>query len=345
VPPGPSPPWYTFRRDPMAVTDTLPVSNPKSLAGGDRPPGLLSDRVFRWVALAAGLTVLVVLALIVASTVNEAWPWFRAEGIDAIVSDDWNPAAHHFGALGLLVGTLEVAVIALVLAVPVSIGIALFVTDVAPRRLRRPIVYTIDLLAAIPSVVFGLWALNVLTHPLADIYRFISDATAGIPILGDVFGDPNGSGQAFMTGGIVVAIMITPIVTAITREVIATCPTAQKEAALALGATRWEMIRGAVFPHARSGIVAAVMIGFGRAVGETIAVALVIGSSQVLTANLFGSGDTAASVIANQFGEASGTHRAALIGLGVVLLGLTIAIGVVARGFLARAERRMGAMA
>ena len=145
-----------------------------------------------------------------------------------------------------------------------------------------------------------------------------------------------------MTAGIVVGIMITPIVTAITREVFATCPASQKEAALALGATRWEMIRGAVFPHSRSGLVAAIMIGFGRAVGETIAVALVIGASPRLTAQIFGPGDTMASVIVNQFGEASGTHRAGLIGLGVILLGLTIVIGMVARVVVARADRRLG---
>ena len=145
-----------------------------------------------------------------------------------------------------------------------------------------------------------------------------------------------------MTGGIVVGIMITPIVTAITREVFATCPTSQKEAALALGATRWEMIRGAVFPHGRSGLIAAVVIGFGRAVGETIAVALVIGASPRLTAEILGPGDSMASVVVNQFGEASGTHRAGLIGLGVILLGLTIVIGMAARVVVARADRRLG---
>jgi phosphate transport system permease protein len=145
-----------------------------------------------------------------------------------------------------------------------------------------------------------------------------------------------------VTAGIVVAIMITPIITSIVREVFATCPASQKEAALALGATRWEMIRGAVFPHSRSGTVAAVMIGFGRAVGETIAVFLVVGNSPQFSEKLFGTGDTMASIIAGQFGEASGTQRSALIGLGVVLLALTIAIGVIARTTLARSNRRLG---
>jgi phosphate transport system permease protein len=312
------------------------------LTEGDRPPGIVADRGFRWLALTAGLLVLVVLALIIVTMTNKALPWFRAEGLDAIFTDDWIPSTNHFGAFGLLYGTLLVAFIALVLAVPVSIGIALFVNEVAPRPLRRPIVYVIDLLAAVPSVVFGLWALRVLVPQLADVFTSITDATSGIPIVGDVFANPSLTGQSFVAGGIVVAIMATPIITSIVREVFATCPASQKEAALALGATRWEMIRGAVFPHSRSGTVSAVMIGFGRAVGETIAVFLVIGNSPKVSGEIFGTGDTMASIIAGQFGEASGTHRSALIGLGVVLLVLTIVIGIIARATVARANRRLG---
>jgi phosphate transport system permease protein len=311
----------------------------KSLTKGSRPPGIITDRTFRVLALIAGLAVLVVLALIAIYTTREAWPWFREEGL-GIFTDNWDPAKNHFGALGLIYGTLLVSVIALVLAVPVSIGIALFATEVAPASIRRPIVYTVDLLAAIPSVVYGLWALLVLAEPLASLFKSLSDATASIPGLNTIFADPSASGKSFMTAGIIVAIMITPIVTSITREVFATVPESQKEAALAVGATRWEMIRGAVFPHSRSGMVAASMIGLGRALGETIAVALIIGSSQRVTSNILGPGDTLASVIANQFGEASGTHRAALIGCGVVLFAMTILIGMAARGVAGRAERR-----
>jgi phosphate transport system permease protein len=312
---------------------------PKSLTKGSRPPGVITDRSFRVVALAAGLMVLVIMALIAVYTTREALPWFRAEGL-GVLANNWDPAHQHFGALGLVYGTLLVSVIALLLAMPISIGIALFVTDVAPRSIRRPIVYTVDLLAAIPSVVYGLWALLVLAEPLASLFGSVSDATADIPVLNSIFANPSASGKSFMTAGIIVAIMITPIVTSITREVFATVPESQKEAALALGATRWEMIRGAVFPHSRSGIVAGTMIGLGRAMGETIAVALIVGSSVQLTTKIFGPGETMASVIANQFGEASGTHRAALMGLGVVLFALTIAIGMAARTVVARAERR-----
>ena len=312
---------------------------PKGLTTGTRPLGLVADRAFRVLALLAGLMVLVILALIAIYTTREAWPWFRQEGFN-IFTDTWDPAKNTFGALGLIYGTLVVSAIAVALSLPVSIGIALFVTDVAPQRMKRPIVYTVDLLAAIPSVVYGLWALLVLADPLASLFQSLSDATASIPILNTLFANPSASGKSIMTAGIIVAIMITPIITSITREVFATVPESQKEAALALGATRWEMIRGAVFPHSRGGMVAGTMIGLGRAMGETIAIALVIGASQRVTANILGPGDTLASVIANQFGEASGTHRAALIGCGVVLFAITIVISMAARAVVTRAERR-----
>lgn len=312
---------------------------PKGLSTGTRPPGKIADRTFRYIALGAGLMVLLILALIAISTTREALPWFREEGL-GIFAKTWDPAHDQFGAGALIYGTFLVSGIALLIAVPVSVGIALFVTEISPRRFRRPIVYVVDLLAAIPSVVYGLWALVVLAEPLANVFQSISDATASIPVLNVIFADPSPAGRSFATAGIVVAIMITPIITSIVREVFATVPASQKEAALAMGATRWEMIRGAMFPHARSGIVAAVMIGFGRAVGETIAVALVVGSSVQLTAHIFGPGQTLAGIIALNFGEATGTQRAALIGMGVVLFVATLLIGIMARAVVARTERR-----
>ncbi|MFM8302759.1 MAG: phosphate ABC transporter permease subunit PstC [Actinomycetota bacterium] len=325
------------------LLDPAPAASPPPpLVGGPRPPGYVADRTLRVVAVLAGVMVLVILGLIVWVLFDNSLDWIRTEGIGSLFSLTWEPSTGRYGAGALVVMTLMVATIALVIAVPVSVGIALFVTEVAPRRFRLPIVFVIDLLAAIPSVVFGLWVLRQLAAPLADVYASVHDAVQGIPVLERLFGDPSASGLAIMTAGIVVAIMITPIVTAISREVFATCPASQKEATLAMGATRWEMIRGAVFPHSRNGVVAAVIIGFGRAVGETIAVALVIGSSQRLTENLFDPGDTLASIIANQFGEASGVQRSALIGFGLVLLVLTIVLGIVARTLLRRANRRLG---
>jgi phosphate transport system permease protein len=334
----------------MAVTapprpNDSPAPPSRGLGTGPRPPGVVTDHLFKWVALIAGLLVLAILALIAYTTIDNAWPWFRQEGL-GIFADNWDPAKGQYGAGAMIYGTFLVGVIALVISVPVSIGIALFVNEVAPRRMRRPIIYTVDLLAAIPSVVYGLWALYALTpNPLADIYQKISDATSGIPIISDLTANPSKSALSYMTAGIIVAIMITPIITSLTREVFATTPPTLKEAAYGMGATRWEMIKGAIIPHSRGGVVSAVMIGLGRAIGETIAVALLIGSSQHISSNLFGPGDTLASIIANQFGEATGIQRAALIGMGVVLLVLTVAVGALARGIVSRYDRRSGAAA
>jgi phosphate transport system permease protein len=328
APPRPSPP---------------PAPEPSGFGGRERPPGVVPDTIFRWIAFASGMLVLVILALILYSTTQKAWPWFKYEGLGAVFSDDWNPAKGHFGAGAMVYGTFLVGLIALVLSVPVSVGIALFVTEVAPLRARRPIVYTLDLLAAVPSVVFGLWAYAVLRQPLADIYSSISSATSHIPIFKTLFASPSVTGLSYMTAGIIVAIMITPIVTSITREVFATTPPSLKEASYAVGATRWEMIRGSVFPHSRGGVVSAVMIGLGRAIGETIAVALLVGSSQQISAHIFGPGDTLASLVANQFGEATGVYQSALIGMGLVLFVLTVVVGALARGIVSRADRRSGA--
>jgi phosphate transport system permease protein len=289
-----------------------------------------ADRVFRGLTLVAGLAVLAVLALIAYSTTKEAWPAFRHEGLSFVTSKTWVPAKQQFGALTFIYGTALTSVIALVIAVPVSIGIALFSTEVAPGRLRRPIIYAIDLLAAIPSVVYGLWGVIVFAPWVAPKYESIANAVKDIPVLNTLFGPPT-AGRGFMTAGIILAIMVTPIITALTRETIATVAQDDKNAAIAMGATRWEMIRVAIFPRVRGGVVAAVMLGLGRAMGETIAVALVVGSNPQLTSHLFSSGDTMAGVIANNFGEASGTYRAALIGLGVVLFAITILVNMAAR--------------
>jgi phosphate transport system permease protein len=229
-----------------------------------------------------------------------------------------------------------------VLAVPVSLGIALYANESAPRRLRRPVIYVMDLLAAIPSVVYGLWGIIVLAPAIRPVYEAINGAVGGVPVLGWFFSGT--SSRSFMTAGIILAIMITPIITSLSREVIATVPSAQREAAYGMGATRWEMIRAAVLPWSRGGITGAVMLGLGRAMGETIAVALVIGSQAQITTHLFEAGDSMAAVIVNQFGESSGIHRSALIGLGVVLFIVTILVNVSARTIVARFDRRSRGM-
>ena len=329
----------------MTQTVERPAGDLKGRGGG-----IVADRAFWILSLVAGLLVLAVLALILFTTLKSAWPAFKFSGFGFVTSDNWvpndpdgtGPKQPHFGALAFIYGTLVSSVIALLVAVPVSIGIALFLTELAPRRLRAYVVTVIDLLAAVPSVVFGLWGIVFLGPAIVKLYNWIHDVFGGIPAIGSLFGEPVSTGRSFMTAGIIVAIMIIPIVTSITREVFATVPDADKQAAYALGATRWEMIRGAVFPHSFGGMVGAVMLGLGRAMGETIAVALVMGAAVQITPNLFASGNSLAAVIAQNWGDPGGaTGRSALVACGVVLFAITIVINYLARIIVRRAEIRM----
>jgi phosphate transport system permease protein len=301
----------------------------------------LGDRTFQIACLAAGLLVLVILVLIAITTTQQSTAWFTTAGWSGVFSTDWDPTTNHFGALPFIYGTAVTSVIAIVIAFPVSVGIALLLTEVVPRRWSRPIVYVIDLLAVVPSVVWGLWGFLVLAPWLQSIYQSIASGLTGVPVLSTFFGGTSVSGVSFFTAGLILAIMITPIVTSLSREVIATVPTIDREGAYALGATRWEMIRGAVWPHSQTGVIGAVLLGLGRAMGETIAAALVIGASPTITTHLFSPGYSLPSVIANQFGEATvGEFRAALIGMGVLLFVLTIIINLSARGVVGRSTRR-----
>ncbi len=317
------------------VDPAIPAGSTSPLA--HRRP--LGDRGFALLALASGLLVLVVLALIAISTSQQAASWFSAEGLK-IFTNNWNPAANQFGALAFIYGTAITAVIALVLAVPVSIGIALLLTEVVQPRLARPIVYVVDLLAVVPSVVWGLWGILVFAPWAQHVYSSIASGVNGIPVLSFLFGGQNISGASFFTAGLILAFMITPIVTSLSREVIATTPSIDKQGAYALGATRWEMISGVVWPHSKGGVVGAVLLGLGRAMGETIAAALVIGSSATITSHLFAPGYNMPAVIANQFGESYGVFRAGLMGMGVLLFAFTIIVNIIARGVVERSARR-----
>jgi phosphate transport system permease protein len=273
-----------------------------------------ADRAFRQLAFGAAALVLVVLALIALVMTSRARPVLAAMGLDFFTSKRWSPPAALFGALPFVWGTLYTAAIAVVLAVPVSLAVALFIHEVAPRRLQRPLVYMIDLLAVVPSVVFGLWGILVLAPHL---------------------------GRSFLTAGIILAIMITPIITSLAREVIATTPQGDKEAAYALGATRWEMIGAAIWPHSKGGLVGAVMLGLGRAMGETIAAALVIGSALgQVTLNPLAPGNSMAAVIANEWGEADDLHESALIALAVLLFAITIVVNLAATAIVRRSMAR-----
>ena len=306
-----------------------------------RPKRQILDRVFRLSTLLAGALILVILALIAWTITGKSLPVFRSEGLSFFTERRWAPAKEVYGALSFIFGTAVTALLATAISVPVSLGIALFTTQVAPAWLKKWIVSLTDLVAVVPSVVFGLWGIIYLAPKLVGFYKGVSGVFDGWPILGDVFGKV-GAGRTFMTAGLILSIMITPIITSISREVIETCPQTDRDGALALGATRWEMITGAVMPHSMSGIVGAVMLGLGRAMGETIAVALVIGSSPTITANLFSSGDSLPSVIAFQWGEAtSEVKRSALIAMGLTLFIITIVVNLIATGVVNRATRRV----
>lgn len=324
------------RTETAVVEPTTAVSADLSSSGR----GGLADRLFKGAALAAGLSVLLVLGGIAFATTQKAWPAFRESGLDYFTGTDWDPNTGTFGILPLVYGTVVVSIIALLIAVPTSIGIALFITELAPKRLRKLSTTVMDVLAAVPSVVFGLWCFHTVRPSLRGFYNSLADVVEPIPVLNKIFG-PSASGQSFATAGIVVAIMITPIITSITREVFNTVPRNDKDGALALGATRWEMIRGVVLPHSTGGIVGAIMLGLGRAMGETIAIALVIGASPQIVSNLFAQGEAMPSIIARNLGESSGVYQSALIGLGVTLFVLTIAINMSARRVVGLVDRRL----
>ncbi|HEY7628500.1 MAG TPA: phosphate ABC transporter permease subunit PstC [Ilumatobacteraceae bacterium] len=299
------------------------------------------DRVFRGSTFTAGALILVVLVLIAWTVSNKSLPVFRHEGVDFFTTKRWSPSNEVYGALSFIFGTAVTALIAVTISVPISIGIALFATQIAPPWLKKWLVSLTDLVAVVPSVVFGLWGIIFLAPKLVGFYKNMHNWFGGWPVIGHLFG-PAFAGRTFMTAGLILSVMITPIITSIAREVIETTPQTDRDGALALGATRWEMITGAVLPHSMGGIVGAVMLGLGRAMGETIAVALVIGSSPTITANLFSSGDSLPSVIAFQWGEATTEiKRSALVAMGLTLFILTIVVNLSATAIVNRATKRV----
>ena len=257
-------------------------------------------------------------------------------------TNNWDVSRDIYGALPLLVGTLITSAVALLIGVPIAVATALYLTELCPRRLRGPLTVMVELLAAVPSVVYGLWGVFVLIPKLRPAEQWFSDTFSFLPFVGGHVPGPN-----YFIAGLILAIMILPIVSAITREVMATVPPDHKEAALALGATRWEMIRTAILPYSRAGITGAAMLGLGRAIGETIAVTLLIGNAPTIGKQVFDQGYSLAAVIANEFGEAANhpIHKSALIAAGVVLFVLTLLVNLVARWFVNRGRHGKRAVA
>jgi phosphate ABC transporter permease protein PstC len=319
-----------------AGTLTTPVRDGRSIL--ERPSRSRAlDPILRWTLTGLAALILVLIAFFFVRLYVEAKPAFDRFGYAGFVFDNsWVPSQQLFGALPLMVGTLITSAIALLIGVPVAIATALYITELSPNRVRAPLTVAVELLAAVPSVVYGLWGIQVLAPKLEPAERWFSDTFSFLPLVGGTVSIPN-----YFVAGLILAIMIVPIVSAISREVMATVPADHKEAALALGATRWEMIRMAVLPYARAGISGAAMLGLGRAIGETIAVTIVIGNAPEIGNTIFSQGYTLAAVIANEFGEAASDpiHRAALIAAGLVLFVLTLLVNGIARYYVNRAAR------
>lgn len=319
--------------DPQAAP---PLPQPEaSRERPDRGNRGVGDVVFAGIARGAGVLILVALAAVFVFLLVKGAPGFTATGSASLGSFS------SFWALiwPLLWGTVLVAVLALIISVPFSIAIALFITFYAPRRLAVPVAYTIDLLAAVPSIVFGLWGARELARALKPVYAWLAEHVGWFPLFKGPYAN---TGNVGITAVLVLSVMILPIITAISREVFAQTPRLTEEAAIGLGATRWEVIKLAVLPHAKSGITAGVMLGLGRALGETMAVVMVYSSSPVVTFNMIGSSSpqTIASYIANNFAEASGDRRAVLIAAGLILFALTFVVNFAARLVITRGERK-----
>jgi phosphate transport system permease protein len=323
------------------VTDSSPLTRgaglpiPPDDEGGEMASTRRGDMIFAGISRGAGITILLALAGVFVFLAVEGIP-----GISQPISN-YAPKDGFWPYVGnLLFGTVYAAVIALIIAVPFSIGVALFIAIYAPRQIAAPIAYVIDLLAAVPSVIFGIWGAFTLAKHLTPIYRWLEDNLGWLPFFK---GPASATGRTMLTAGLVLAIMIMPIVTAISREIFAQTPRLHREAAMALGATKWEMVRLTVFPYARSGVVSAVMLGLGRALGETMAVAIVLSASPLITLNLISTDNpaTIASNIATSFAEATPEKLHVLIATGLALFALTFVVNFAARWIVERHERVM----
>lgn len=303
----------------------------------------LSDRGFRWLVTAAGLFVLVSLAAAAFSMLWGGRAAFEKFGLAFLWRDAWDPVLQDFGALVPIYGTVVTAIIAMIIAVPVSFGIAMFLTEIAPRWLRGPVGAAIELLAGIPSIIYGMWGLFVLVPVLAEhVYPWVDENLGQIPFVGTLFaGPPLGLGMG--TAGLVLAIMVIPFISSVMREVFLTVPNRLKESAYALGATKTEVVWDVVMPYTRSAVIGGIFLGLGRALGETMAVTFVLGNAHRLTASLLEPGNSIAATIANEFTEAdSPMYLSSLIALGFVLFIVTFVVLTIARLMLRQLQKREG---
>ena len=299
------------------------------------------EKLFRAATFVAAILVLTLLGGVAVSLLVGAWPAFAQFKIGFLTQTIWNPVTEKFGALAAIYGTLVTSALAMLLAVPISFGIAVFLTELAPTWMRRPVGVAIELLAAVPSIIFGLWGLFVLAPLLQHtVQPWLIDGLGPLPILGSLFqGPPYGIG--IFTAGVVLAVMVIPFISAVMRDVFETVPDVLKESGYGLGATTWEVIWKVVVPHSRAGMVGGIMLGLGRALGETMAVTFVIGNAHRISASLLAPGTTISASIANEFTEAVGDlYTSSLVALGALLFFITFTVIAAARYMLLRLDRR-----
>jgi phosphate transport system permease protein len=332
------------------VAATLPVSLPAGDTMNSAPPPTsrksspLGDVIFAGLARGAAILTLALLVAIIISLVVGAWPSIQANGLRFLWTAEWDPVQEKFGGLVMIYGTLMTSAIALIIAVPVSFGIALFLTELSPTWLKRPLGTAIELLAAIPSIVYGMWGLLVFAPLLANyVQQPLQKAFGGVPVLGALFsGAPVGIG--ILSAGIILAIMIIPFIASVMRDVFEVTPALLKESAYGLGCTTWEVVWKVVLPYTKAGVIGGIMLGLGRALGETMAVTFVIGNfNQLDSLSLFEAANSITSALANEFAEAqTGIHQASLIYLGLVLFLITAIVLALSKVLLSRLEKGAG---
>ncbi|GAB2882863.1 phosphate ABC transporter permease PstC [Uliginosibacterium flavum] len=331
----------TITETPGELSDFTPDDSRPHLAQARRD---YREFAFAWLTRSVATLVLLTLLGIIASLLIASWPTIRSMGFDFLLSAEWNPPMDRYGAMVPIYGTLVTSAIALIIAVPVSFGIALFLTELAPAWLRRPLGTAIELLAAIPSIVYGMWGLLVFSPIFAEHIQPALGATLGkLPLIGHLFSGPP-MGIGLLCAGIILAIMIIPFIASVMRDVFEITPPMIRESAYGMGCTTWEVVWNIVLPYSKTGIIGGIMLGLGRALGETMAVTFVIGNTNSLSSpSLFMPGNSATSALANEFAEAApGLHTSALIELALVLFVITLAVLAASRLLLARMNRHAG---
>jgi phosphate transport system permease protein len=314
-----------------ALTETIAFARPRAAAARKGPSRSL-DGLFRAFSYGAALLVLIVLAGILGSILYGGWPAFREFGFAFLTSSAWNVGTEQYGALVAVIGTVASASLALLIGVPISLGIAVYLTQLCPGWARKPIAMVIELLAAVPSIIYGMWGLFVFAPLFARFVQIpISNLVEGMPVIGTLFYARVPSGVGVLTAGIILAIMIVPFIASIARDMLDQIPTVLRESAYGIGCTTWEVVRHVLVPQAAVSIIGAIMLGLGRALGETMAVTFVIGNANRLSASIFDPSSTIASRIANEFNEADGLQLNALMALGCILFVITFVVLIIAR--------------